>query len=198
MDRGAGWAIVHGVSRIWTQLSMHTHVITRALWSGSWLSNTSLETRWEALREFFHLDMPQFSQVLTEWDMPALRGMWALKEIIFWKLLAQAWLIVLTKQMETALITSVISADVATSWIIIASTSSAQHCDSWNDLRDSRRDSSTPKMGNRDQMYLAKAALPWLHSFLFIPCLRSHVYASSLVSYLSTTLPIKVSYLWVC
>ena len=28
-----------------------------------------------------------------------------------------------------------------------------------HELRDSRRDSSTPQMGNRDQMYLAKAAL---------------------------------------
>ena len=114
--------------------------------------------------------------------MPALRGMWALKEIIFWKLLAQPWLIVLTKQMETALIISVISADVASSWTIIASNSSAHRCDSWNELRDSRRDSNTPQMGNRHQMYLVKAALTWLHSFLFIPCLQSHVYASSLSS----------------
>ena len=83
MDRGAGWAVVHGVSRSWTQLSMHAHLITRALRSDSWLSNTCLETKWETLRDFFHLDMPQFSQVLTEWDMPALRGMLALKEIIF-------------------------------------------------------------------------------------------------------------------
>ena len=126
--------------------------------------------------------MPLFSQVFSEWDMPALRGMWALKEIIFWKLLAQPWLIVLTKQTETALIISVISADVATSWTIIASTSSAHRCDSWNELRDSRRDPNTPKMGNRHQMYLVKAALTWLHSFLFIPCLHFHVYASSLSS----------------
>ena len=26
MDRGAGWATVHGVARGWTRLSMHTHV----------------------------------------------------------------------------------------------------------------------------------------------------------------------------